>query len=259
MCYLAALSVKPERLMLEGPRFLFHPTFERYRLLFGSGPPAGDLATSGSLAGSIWNSLLTSLLGIVGSLVLGGLCAFGFAFLRFRARGPLFFTMLLTRMFPPVTTLIPIYLLLRILGLVDTRLALVLLFAGFQIPLVLWILRTYLQGIPQDLIDSAALDGASLPVIASRIVLPLATPGLISAAILGFIFNWNEFLFPLIVTAYRAKPGTVAIMNYTEQQLNVQWGSLAVVGVVMTLPVILFMLGLRTYLIKGLTIGSVRG
>src|SRR5207249_2063847 len=106
----------------------------------------------------------------------------------------LFLLMLLPRMFPPVTTLSPIRLAMKTLGLIDTRAALIILFTGFQIPLAIWIMRTYLDEIPRELAESAAIDGASIPAIVARIVLPLAGPGLLAAFILAFIFNWNEFL-----------------------------------------------------------------
>jgi len=162
-------------------------------------------------------------------------------------------------MFPPVTTLIPIQLAMKTLGLIDTRMALIILFTGFQIPLAIWIMRTYLDEIPRELAESAAIDGASLPSIVARIVLPLAGPGLLAAFILAFIFNWNEFLFPLIVTSFHAKTGSVAIMNFAGGYKKLQWGSLAVLGVVMTMPVILFVLAFRAALIRGFTTGALKG
>jgi multiple sugar transport system permease protein len=103
------------------------------------------------------------------------------------------------------------------------------------------------------------LDGASLPVIAVRIMLPLAAPGLLSAAILSFIFNWNEFLFPLVLTSFDPKTGVVATMSYLESEKNVLWGLLSTVSVAMTIPVVLFMVLLRTHLVRGLTAGMLKG
>src|SRR5436309_2712070 len=246
--YLALLSVKPERIMVERSALIFWPTFERYR----------DIVVS-DLGLPIWNSLLTSTAGALFTLALASLAAVTFTFLDFRGKALLFLLMLLPRMFPPVTTLIPIQLAMKTLGLIDTRAALIILFTGFQIPLAIWIMRTYLDEIPRELAESAAIDGASIPAIVARIVLPLAGPGLLAAFILAFIFNWNEFLFPFIVTSFHAKTGSVAIMNFAGGYKKFQWGSLAGLGVVMTMPVILFVLAFRAALIRGFTAGALKG
>ncbi len=247
LLYLLLLSVKPEALMVERSRLLFWPTLERYRDIVVSdlGPP-------------IWTSLVTATAGSVAAVALAGLAAVTFAFLDFRGRAALFLLMLLPRLFPPITTLIPIQLALKTLGLIDTRAALVILFTGFQIPLALWILRTALHEVPREVAESAAIDGAGLPTIVWRILLPLAVPGFVAALVLSFIFNWNEFLFPLIVTGVDAKTASVAIMNFAGGYKKLQWGSLAVLGVVMTLPVILFVLAFRAALVRGFTGGALK-
>jgi len=246
--YLVMLSIKPERILIERSQVFFWPTFERYRDFIASG-----------LGLPIWNSLVTSTLGSAGTLFLGGLAALTFSFLEFRGKTLLFLVILIPRMFPPITTLIPIQLMLKTLGLIDTRLALIILFTGFEIPLAIWVLRTFLDEIPRELTESAALDGASLPAIIARIILPLSGPGMLAAFILSFIFNWNEFLFPLIVTSFNARTGAVAMMSFTAGYKKLQWGSLATLGVVMTIPVILFVLAFRGSLIRGFTAGALKG
>jgi multiple sugar transport system permease protein len=246
--YLVLVSVKPERLMVERSVLLFWPTFERYH----------DIVAS-ELGAPIWTSLVTSTTGALFTLLLASLAAATFSFLDFRGKAVLFLVILLPRMFPPVTTLIPIQLALKMLGLIDTKTALIILFTGFQIPLAIWVMRTFFDEIPRELAESAALDGASLLTIVVRIAFPLAGPGLLAAFILSFIFNWNEFLFPLIVTGLNAKTGSVAIMAFTTGYKKLQWGSLAVLGVVMTVPVIIFVLAFRATLIRGLTTGALKG
>ena len=246
--YLVVLSVKPEGLIAVRSALLFWPTFERYRQLIIT-----------QLGLPIWNSLLTSTAGALLTLALASLAAVTFSFLDFRGKAALFLLMLLPRMFPPVTTLIPIQLGMKNLGLIDTRTGLILLFAAFQIPLAIWVMRTALAEVPRELVESAAMDGASLPVIVTRVVLPLAGPGLLAAFILAFIFNWNEFLFPLILTSFNAKTGSVAINSFTGGYKQLPWGPLAVLGVVMTIPVILFVLAFRAALVRGFTAGAVKG
>lgn len=112
------------------------------------------------------------------------------------------------------------------------------------------VLRTFLDEIPRELTESAALDGASLPAIIRKIVLPLSGLGLLAVFILSFIFNRNEFLFPLIVTSFNARTDAVAIMSFTSGYKKLPWGSLATLVVVMTMPVILFVLAFRSSLIR---------
>ena len=246
--YLVVLSIKPERLLIDRSAVFFVPTLERYH----------DFV-AGGLAQPIWTSLVTSTLGAAGTVVLAGLAAMTFRFLDFRAKTVLFLLILLPRMFPPVTTLIPIQLALKAMGLIDTKTALVILFIAFEIPLALWVLHTFLADVPRELAESAALDGASLPAIVMKIVLPLAGPGLLAAFILSFIFNWNEFLFPLIVTSFNARTGSVAIMSFTAGYKKLQWGALATLGVIMTIPVVLFVLAFRQSLVRGFTAGALKG
>jgi len=246
--YLVVLSVKPERLIAVRSALFFWPTFERYRELVIT-----------NLGVPIWNSLLTSTAGALVTLALASLAAVTFSFLDFRGKAALFLMMLLPRMFPPVTTLIPIHLAMKTLGLIDTRTGLIVLFGAFQIPLAIWVMRTALAEVPLELAESAALDGASLPVIVARVVLPLAGPDLLAAFILAFIFNWNEFLFPLILTSFHAKTGSVAITSFSGGYKQLPWGPLAVLGVVMTMPVILFVLAFRAALVRGFTAGALKG
>jgi multiple sugar transport system permease protein len=247
--YLGAMSVKPEHIILDPPSLAFRPTFERYQ----------ELLRWHELGAPVRNSLISATLGTLGALILGTMMALAFALLEFPAKGLLFFLVLLTRMYPPMTTVIPVYLMLRILGLLDTLTALVIVFTALQIPLVLWVMHASLSRIPREIIESAVLDGASFSVVVWRVILPLATPALVSAGILGFIFSWNDFLLPFVVTSSEARPGTVAIMAYTESYRNVLWGSLSTVSIAMIAPTALFMLALRTYLVKGLTAGMLKG
>ncbi len=246
--YMVALSIKPERILIDRSQIFFWPTFERYH----------DFVASG-LAVPIWNSLLTSTLGSLGTIVLAGCAAMTFSFIDFKAKTLLFLLILLPRMFPPVTTVIPIQLMLKWMGLIDTKTALIILFIGLEIPLAIWVLRTFLDEIPRELAESAALDGASLLRIVAKILLPLAGPGLLAAFILSFIFNWNEFLFPLIVTSFNARTGSVAIMSFTAGYKKLLWGALATLGVIMTIPVVLFVLAFRQSLVRGFTVGALKG
>jgi multiple sugar transport system permease protein len=247
--YLGVLSVKPERIILDRPSLHFTPTFERY----------GQLLQWDKLGAPIANSVISASAGTAGAILLGSLAATAFALFDFRGKRLLFFTVVLTRLYPPMTTVIPVYLMLRTLGLLDTVAALAIVFTALQIPLVVWVMHTALGMIPREVMESAVLDGASLPVVLRKILWPLSGSGLITAAILSFIFCWNDFLLPLVVTSSAARTGTVAIMTYTETYRTVLWGPLSTVSIAMVAPTIVFMLALRTYLVKGLTGGMLKG
>jgi multiple sugar transport system permease protein len=247
--YLAAMSVKPEQIIMDPPSLAFRPTLDRY----------WELLRWHELGAPVRNSLITATLGTLGALLLGTMMALAFTLLDFPAKGPLFFAILLTRMYPPMTTVIPVYLMLKIIGLLDTLTALIIVFAALQIPLVLWVMHAALSRLPRDVVESAVLDGAPFWVVVWKIILPLVTPALVSAGILAFIFSWNDFLLPFVITSSQARPGTVAIMAYTETYRSVLWGSLSTVSIAMIAPTALFMLALRTYLVKGLTAGMLKG
>lgn len=247
--YLGVLSVKPERQILGAPSLNFRPTLDRYV----------ELIKWEKLGAPMRNSLLSSLLGTAGALLLGSMAAFAFVLLDFRGKGFIFLLLLVTRMYPPMTTLIPMYLMVRVLGLLDTITSLVIVFVALQIPLVLWVMHSSLNAIPREILESAVLDGASFATAVTKVLLPLSTPGLVSAGILSFIFCWNSFLLPFVFTSSAARTGTVAIMNYTETYSSVLWGPLSTISIAMITPTIMFMLALRTYLVKGLTTGMLKG
>jgi multiple sugar transport system permease protein len=248
--YLALTSVKPGRLLLDvPPRFVFWPSFEQYQKVF----------YFGSFPLYLWNSIVVATLSTLAAVILGAMAAFAFVNFRFRWKRSLLFSILLTRMFPPVTTLIPVYFVISQLGLVDTKTALFLLYVAFQIPLVAWIMIDFIRQIPKEIQEGAILDGCTTGNLFVRVILPLSTPGLIASGILAFIFNWNELLFALVLTSLDAKTLPVALMAYTESEGMIQWGSVAVTGMVTLLPVVIFFVVLNKFLVKGLMVGAVKG
>jgi multiple sugar transport system permease protein len=162
-------------------------------------------------------------------------------------------------MYPPVTTLIPVFFAIQYMGLHDTRTAVILAYAGFQIPFVIWIMKAFFEDIPRDIIESASLDGANLLTTFRKMIIPLSLPGILATGILVFVLNWNEFLFALVLTSYDAKTAPVAVASFAETEGMLQWGTLSVLGVLTIFPILIIMLFLRKYLIKGLLIGAVKG
>lgn len=241
-------SIKPlDQIPKSPPVWLFAPTLEHYRVIF----------TEKGLLQSLWNSLAVAGLSTVASLVVGAPAAYAFARFRFRAKEHLAFYFLTARMAPPIAVILPFFLISRDLGLLDTKLILVLAYMTFNFAFVIWLLRGFFAEIPSELDDAAMVDGCSRFGAFVRVVLPLAAPGLAAAAIICFIFSWNEFLFALILTNLSAKTLPVAAAGFVTDRL-VLWGNLCATAVVIYLPVVIFALLTRRHMIRGMTLGAVR-
>jgi multiple sugar transport system permease protein len=247
--YLLLTSVKPGRELLEvPPKFVTRPHFETY----------DRVLVQERFYRFFVNSFVIAAGATALALALGSLGTFAFTQWRFRGREPLFVTSLIGRMFPPVTTLIPIYLIVKFMRLLDSPLALILIYASFLLPLVLLILRDFFQNVPVEICECARLDGISNMGLFFRIILPLSINGILATAVLCFVEAWNEFLFALVLTSFRAKTASVVLGTYVENEGMLQWGILAALGVCTILPTVLFMVFMQKFLIKGLTLGSLK-
>ncbi len=248
--YLFLTSVKPAGLMFDvPPKFFFSASFSEYV----------NMIINHKYYRYYFNSILISFFSTLLCLVFGAFGAFAFSAFRFMGQKFLFLIILITRMYPPVTTLIPVFFAIQYMGLHDTRTAVILAYTGFQIPFVIWIMKAFFEDIPRDIIESASLDGATLLTTFRKIIIPLSLPGALATGILVFVLNWNEFLFALVLTSYDAKTAPVAVASFAETEGMLQWGTLSVLGVLTIFPILIIMLFLRKYLIKGLLIGAVKG
>ena len=247
--YLFLTSVKSIRTIMERPpRLIVWPSFESYEhILFKE-----------QFYQFFVNSFVIASGATLLALVIGGTAAFAFSHWKFRGKEPLFLASLVGRMFPPITTLIPIYLMVKFANLLDTHLALILIYASFQVPLVLLILRDFFSQVPREISESAYIDGSSPWQVLILIILPLAKSGIVAAGTLCFVEAWNEFIFALVLTSFRAKTAPVVLATYIENEGALQWGVLAALGVWTVMPTLLFMLFLRKFLISGLTLGALK-
>ena len=170
--------------------------------------------------------------GTILALIIGATAAFSFSHWLFRGKEQLFLVSLIGRMFPPVTTLIPIYFMMKLLRILilDTHISLILVYAAFQVPLVLLILRDFFSQVPREICECAYLDGCKSWQVFVRIVLPLTKHGIIAAGILCFVEAWNEFLFALVLTSFKAKTAPVILATYVENEGMLQWGALEKLG-----------------------------
>jgi multiple sugar transport system permease protein len=247
--YMILTSLKPDGLLLaDPPRFLFMPVLHNYV----------KLLIEGKFSLYYLNSFIVATSTTAIGVLLGSMMAFAFERVPFRGKPFAFFLILVPRSFPPVTTIIPIFFVVRMLGMVDQLSTLILFEVAVRLPLVVWLMRGFLRKVPDELIDAAMLDGCGLMRIFFRIVVPLALPGIAAVTILSFIDTWNAFLVPLILTNLKAITAPVAIISYMESDQQLVWGIVAAGGALTILPVLLFALLLRRYLVQGLTDGAIK-
>jgi multiple sugar transport system permease protein len=229
------------------PRLVFRPTAAHYLAVWNSEFPR-----------ALWNSTVVSVATTLLALVLGVPGAFALSRAEARASGPVSFWILATRMAPPIAFTLPYFLAYRHLGLLDTRTGLVVIYLTFNLSLVIWMMRSFFGATPRSLDEAAWIDGASVWQAFLRINLPLAAPGLAATAILCFLFSWNDFFFALILTRIEATTAPVAVVNFLQYE-GWEWGKIAAAGTMVMLPVLVFSLLVRRYLVRGLTAGALRG
>ncbi|HYB44526.1 MAG TPA: carbohydrate ABC transporter permease [Candidatus Methylomirabilis sp.] len=246
--WLAQISLKTDvEAMRVPPALFFAPTLDNYAAVF-----------QGKFARSFGNSLIVSVSTTLCAMLLGVPAAYALSRASFgRSRG-LALWVLTTRMAPPIAFAIPFFLAYRWLGLIDTLSGLLIIYLTFNLSLVMWMMRTFFDGIPRSLEEAAAIDGAGPLQAFRRITLPLSGPGLATTAIFCFVFAWNDFFYALVLTRSRALMAPVAIVNFMNYE-GWEWGKIGAAATMIMVPVVLFALTVRRYLIRGLTAGALKG
>jgi multiple sugar transport system permease protein len=212
-------------------------------------------------ASRFWmNSIVVSLSTTFLTCLLGSMAAYALAktFLAARLRQGLILWILVIRIFPPVTTAIPYYIIIKNLGLADTYLSLILTYTSYGLPFVIWLMLGFFQDLPSDIEKAAIVDGCGMWQRFRQVILPLTLPGLAVTAIFAFIAAWNEFLYASILTSFSAKTLPVVISGYISDKY-LRWGEMSALGTMMIVPVMLFAAATQKYLVRGLTFGAVKG
>ena len=196
------------------------------------------------------STLLALLVGVPG--------AYALSRMSIRHQKPLSLLILASRMAPPIAFTIPYFLAYRWMGLLDTRIGLILIYLTFNISLVVWLMRSFFDACPRSLEEAAWVDGATLWQGFTRIMLPISGPGVAATAILCFLYSWNDFFFALILTRNQAMTAPVAVVNFMNYE-GWEWGKIAAGGTMVMLPVLIFSMLVRKFLISGMTTGAVKG
>ncbi len=230
------------------PIWTFTPTLANYvDALFGG-------ASIGAL---VLHSLVVATLSTILTLITGLPAAYALTRLRFRRKQFVGNWILSTILFPPVVSAIPVFILVGRLGLTDTYPSLIIPYAAFNLPIIIWMLRSFIEQVPFEIDEAARIDGLSHFGIVRHMILPLVAPGLAAAAILSFLFSWNEFLFALTLTRTFVKTAPVGVMEFTGMY-GTQWGDLTAASTIIAAPVLIMTLILRRHIISGLTFGAVK-
>lgn len=191
-------------------------------------------------------------------LLFGVPAAYTIVFGRLKDPDGVFFWFLSTTLLPAVAVIIPVFLLFKTLNLLDTRLGMIIIYMGANIPIVVWMLRSFLKDIPVTLLEAAEIDGASRIDAFFRIILPLAKPGIISTGLLVFIFIWNEFFFAVSLTYVNSSPIPVYMATFMTQE-GLFWAKLSAIASITVLPPLVLGWISQKALVRGMMMGAVKG
>jgi len=211
-----------------------------------------------SFADNMRDSLVVAAGAVLLGLALALPAAYAFSRFRFPGRSALLVQFLAINMFPVVMLILPLFILFRQFGLLDTYLALIAGHATFTLPFAIWLLTSYVDGIPRDLDSAAAIDGATRWQQMRLVILPLTLPGLVAVGIYLFISSWNEYLFALMLAGRHVRTVTVALQSFIGEN-QIQWALLMAGGTLVALPAVVLFLLVQRQLVGGLTGGAVKG
>ncbi|HEV7717895.1 MAG TPA: carbohydrate ABC transporter permease [Arsenicitalea sp.] len=232
------------------PTWLPHSlTFQNYmNVLFNSNIPRYFL---NSVVISVGASLVAILLAI--------LAAYGFARFRFAGKRALQASILVSQLLPTATVIVPLYIIMSSLGLINTYAGLIIVYLIHTLPLCVWMLIGYFRAIPYEVEEAALIDGASRLMILFRIVLPLSIPGLVSTLVYSFVSCWNEFIFALVfATDSSVKTLPIGLAEFTSE-FNTDWGAVMAASMLMTLPIVILFFGIQRLFVGGMTAGATKG
>lgn len=255
--WMVIASVTPQRILISTPLRWIPDTLDwsRYELIFRGGAESVGATFRAALA----NTTIVAVGTVAVSMIVGILGAYAFARLRFRFRQAVLILFLATYMLPQIALLIPLYLILNSLGLLDTVTGLIIVDCSLVVPFVLWILSNYFLTIPEELEEAARIDGASRLGALFRVVLPAARPGIFAAIMFAFLLAWDEFMYALIFTSSNAaKTLPVAISEFAGRYTT-DFGLVAAGGILAAVPPIVVAMIFQRYVVSGMAAGAVKG
>ena len=246
-----SLKIEVDQFAVPPKWFWFAPTLQHYYEAF----------VTRSFGQYLLTSAIVAVVSTLFALVIGTLAAY--ALTRFRLPYDLdrrlSLWILSTRMFPAIVTAVPLFLMMRDLRLLNTKASLIIVYTGFNLPFVVWMMRGFFAEVPRDLEEAALVDGDSRLGALVRVVLPLVSPGLAATAVFCLIVSWNEFLFALVLTQTDASMTLPVGIAGRVTQFEIKWGVMSAAAVVAMMPIMIFALAMQRYLVRGLSLGAVKG
>ncbi|WP_248926711.1 carbohydrate ABC transporter permease [Paenibacillus hamazuiensis] len=225
--------------------FIFTPTGKNYTSVF----------QQYEFLRFIVNSFIVAVGSTVGSLILGLPAAYAIA--RYRLQG-LGLVILVARIVPGITFLIPWFIIFSGLGLIDTYAALILSHMLVGLPFIIWVMISFFEGLPHEIEEAGLIDGCTRTQVFLRIIMPISGPGVITSSLLSFIFSWNNFMFSIILAGDKTKTLPIAVFNFLSYS-EINWGALMAAACIITLPVLIIALLAQRYIVSGLAAGAVKG
>lgn len=224
-------------------------TFENFTAVF----------RNAALFSSFVNTMIIAVCTTAIALVVGVLGAYGFSRYRFPGRDTLLWSLLFTKLFPRVVVIVPFFVTLRNLDLMNTYAGLVMVYLMAIFPVAIWLLKGFFDNIPVEIEEAAVIDGCSLPQLLWHVVIPISRPALGAVAMYSFVIAWNEFLFALVfTTGLSRRPLSVALAFFIDEN-GIRWGELMAASIVMSLPAVLVFSLAQKMLVRGLSDGAVKG
>jgi len=235
------------------PAFIYKPTLDGFKMLFFTSQQAIGVNVFKSLNNSVVIAVVSTAL----TLILGCFAAFSLVNFRFKFRKTISFAILATRMLPPIGTIVPFFLLVNSLHLLDTQFALIMAYTALNLPLTVWMLRGFMSDIPPSLIEAALTDGCTYFVLLGRIYVPVILPGLVATGVFSFLLSWNDFAIAMTLSQSNARTLPLLAMSFITEE-GTLWGPMAAAITLTIIPPIILVMLTHRGLARGLTFGAVK-
>jgi multiple sugar transport system permease protein len=240
------------------PKWLFTPTLENFVAVFSRAYTVGAEAVSTGFDLFFFNSVLIAGVSVLIAVVTGTLAAYGFSRFPLKGNDTYLFVILSTRMMPAIVVIIPIFQLFQVTGLAGSYTGIILLYAVFNLPFTVWMMKSFFDELNRDVEDAARLDGSSERRVFFKICLPQVRAGIAATIVFGLILTWNEFLFALLLSGVETRTVPVAMAQTIGGDIGVRWGLLAAIETLFLIPVIVVVFFLQQHLLRGVTFGTIK-
>lgn len=247
--WIGLLSLKNEvQAFANPPLFVFEPSFTNYY----------DLFVEENFGKFLLNSIIVAVSSSVFCLIIGTPMAYVVSRKRSKANQRILIWVLLSRMAPAMTYVIPFFVIFSYFKLIDTHFGLILTYTTLNLPLVIWLMRSFFHDLPGEVLEAAKIDGASTIQTFLKVALPISTPGIVSTGIIAFVVAWNEFIFALVLTRRHAVTAQIGIGNLVKYE-GTEWGQMAAGAIILIVPAVVIAVFISKYFVQGLSSGSTKG